>query len=787
MSRLSTRRISVVCIVAIVLTGCHPTQPFYFHEDGDLSHYVGRATQIEEPDVEVESLADVKFSTPPLTPGNVNLDNVWELTLDEAIKISLSNATVLKTLGAASGVGLTQSASQFGGASASDRILLNPEAANTIFNPALSETSTGLSGFTQIPGSFSRGPEAALADFDASFSANMLWQRNDDPNNVGVVNLGRRLATVQDLGTFNAQIRKVSATGGSYSILSTTTYDQSNIDTQFRPFPSEFRTQLTGEVRQPLLAGAGVQYNRIAGPIAVRGRGYSGVLMSRLDVDRSIADFELAIRNHVRDVERAYWNLYQAYCVFDINNKYGKEPSLAIWKMSKARKDVGAGGTGEQRGGQVGDEERAREQYYSSCAQTQQALCDLIDRENRLRYMMGLAASDGRLIRPADEPIVAKVILDWQETLAEALARSPELRKIKWNIEKSELAAIAAKNQLLPRLDAVARYRWQGFGDRLIDPGNGFNATGNAAADAFRRRFDNAVGNLLDGDFQEWELGFEFEIPLGLRRELSEVRHRQLALARDKAILKEAELELSHLLADRVRQLVCQYGLFNTYFNQIRASEDEISKFRERFASGQEANDRLLDAQIRGVQAHLQYVNSLVTYNQVIADIHFHKGSLLEQDNVFLAEGPWPGKAYFDAVRLARQRDASMYMNYGTTQPGVISRGPTVQHARPNRTYDAVPADEDNSTEDMEELPLPEPEAPNGEQREEPQPEEPQPGLRFTHAVAPQANFRRGTASYAVDTSVLANDSASQSPAAGQSAAGADSPAHGDPANGFRR
>jgi hypothetical protein len=47
---------------------------------------------------------------------------------------------------------------------------------------------------------------------------------------------------------------------------------------------------------------------------------------------------------------------------------------------------------------------------------------------------------------------------------------------------------------------------------------------------------------------------------------------------------------------------------------------------------------------------------------------------------VFLAEGPWPGKAYFDAHRRARQRDASLYLDYGHSRPGVFSRGAITQN-----------------------------------------------------------------------------------------------------------
>ena len=62
--------------------------------------------------------------------------------------------------------------------------------------------------------------------------------------------------------------------------------------------------------------------------------------------------------------------------------------------------------------------------------------------------------------------------------------------------------------------------------------------------------------------------------------------------------------------------------------------------------------------------------------------VHYRKGSLLEYDGVYLAEGPWPAKAQWDAHRLARQRDASHYLDYGFTRPDVISRGAYLQNSR---------------------------------------------------------------------------------------------------------
>ena len=63
----------------------------------------------------------------------------------------------------------------------------------------------------------------------------------------------------------------------------------------------------------------------------------------------------------------------------------------------------------------------------------------------------------------------------------------------------------------------------------------------------------------------------------------------------------------------------------------------------------------------------MEFYRAIVSYNLSIMDVHFRKGSLLEYNSIYLAEGPWPGKAYFDARRRARERDAGLYLDYGFT------------------------------------------------------------------------------------------------------------------------
>jgi hypothetical protein len=272
------------------------------------------------------------------------------------------------------------------------------------------------------------------------------------------------------------------------------------------------------------------------------------------------------------------------------------------------------------------------------------------------------------------------------------MARRVELRRQKWEIKRRELELIAARNFLLPRLDAVGRYRWLGLGDELIDPAGG--------AANFRQVGSSAFGTLTSGQFQEWQIGLQLNVPIGFRRELSGIRHQELLIARERAIYQDLELEISHQMASAIRDVDLNYRLTQTNFNQRVAAEAEVVAVNASYQANIATLDLLLDAQRRRADAESAYYRSLVDYNKAIMNVHFRKGSLLEYDGVYLAEGPWPAKAYFDALRQARKRDASMYLDYGYTRPNVMSRGPYEQWIgtatnSPQQTLDASGATPD--------------------------------------------------------------------------------------------
>ena len=78
-------------------------------------------------------------------------------------------------------------------------------------------------------------------------------------------------------------------------------------------------------------------------------------------------------------------------------------PSSATVEVMRSIKDWKSAFTGWG-AVEAANEAQAREQYFLFRSNVEQALTSLYANEANLRYIMGLAATDGRLIRPADEP-----------------------------------------------------------------------------------------------------------------------------------------------------------------------------------------------------------------------------------------------------------------------------------------------------------------------------------------------------------------------------------------------
>jgi outer membrane protein TolC len=592
----------------LATTGCSPTKQFRFDEtwDSTPSYHTSLATQIEYPSVRSCLEPQVASAPPPLTIENPSELPTRELKLDEAIQIALSNSDILRTLGAS--------------------VVQSQFALPTNFDPAIAETNP------------LGGVEAALSAFDAQVTGQLFWQVNDRPNNIRsneITDQFQLPAFQQTATVFNYEVAKRTATGARFAARQNIGYDLAN--TPNRRFSGAYTGWFEAEYRQPLLRGAGVDFNRIVGPNSGVGQ-YNGVLIARINTDISLTQFEQGIIEFTNDIETAYWELHFAYHNLE-TIVAGRNSALLTWQRVKELQKVG------MRGGDAAAVAQASSNYYLFDVNVREALTGtngMYAAEQRLRYLLGLPPTDGNLLKPTSQPMDGEVVFDWDASLNDALTRRVEIRRQKWNIKRRELEMLAARLNRKPTLDFLGLYRYRGLGDALIegrDPNNSLNSL---------------YQSIFEGDYQEWQAGVELGYPVGLRQASAAVANARLNLARETSLLKEQELRISHDLSNAGRLVSRAYQLMQSNYNRQDADRQQVEALQARYEQGLDNINFLLQAQQQLAISQSAYFRSLTDYQLALRDFHREKGSLLNYNQVGLSEGAWPAPAYQDAVERGR-------------------------------------------------------------------------------------------------------------------------------------
>lgn len=618
------RRLAAACLLCCVAVGCslfeHATEEvadatkFYHQEAARVTYADPAAAPADRRDA---------YSTP--APSGLDADEMpepWDITLEQSIQWALSNTNVLRELGGT--------------------ILRTPQTAQTMQSPGIVETDPRF------------GVEAALSAFDAQFSTRTNFQNNDRVFNNVFQGGGANLFT-QDYATFVSEISKRTATGSQFIFRNNTDYDHNNAPGNL--FSSSWNTNLEAQFRQPLLQGAGVEFNRIAGPFGVPGL-YNGVVLARVNTEIEMAEFEIGLRDLLSNVENAYWDLYFAYRDLQVKIQ-ARNDSLYVLNFVKTH--------GDRAGLGAGREAEAEEQYWRFQQEVENALNGrLIDgtranngstggtvrgvpgvyvAERRLRLLLGLPTTDGRLLRPVDEPITAEVVMDWSQLINEAVSRREELRRQRRVVQRHEFELAATRNLLKPQLDLVGLYRWRGFGHDLIELGDD-------------GPFGNAVDDLTSGDFQEWQLGMELSVPIGFRRAHNALRHYEIQIAHDRALLKEQEQQIIHDLSNAIAEKDRAYRALQTTFNRRRAAILQVEALRARFDTGRATVDEILDAQRRQADAESAHYLARVEYTVAIKNIQVEKGSLFDYNSIALVDGLKPRPLVGDEEARVNLREA---------------------------------------------------------------------------------------------------------------------------------
>ncbi|TWU58064.1 TolC family protein [Rubripirellula reticaptiva] len=555
-----------------------------------------RVTQYDESEhdshlglVADESVAvgEVSYSPDPVAESaqprdaNVVPDQFYDLTESQMLSLALANSPVLRPLGI--------------------RVLDSPAAATTVYDTAIAATDPFY------------GPAAALAEFDTRLTASLSSQNNDRVFNNSTLG-GDVQQLVQDFASLNTGLQKRSLSGAAFNFDTVHAYDNNN--RSGNSFRSYWENQYQFGVRQPILQGAGREFNLIAGPNAQPGFNFSnGILIARLNNRMSDADFAISLRTFVRDLYSVYWDLKRQYENYQ-NVLVAEELACRTWQSVLAKSDASV------TGGEANKEAQARAKYYSYKRQTQTSLGGdgsqegLYVVERKLRRLIGLPIVDGELLRPVDAVPCAPMKFDYDALITRAMASRTELTRQSMKVQQQQLRLIAAKNFLLPQLDLIGRYRLRGFGDDLTGDDSG-------------ERFASAYKDFFSLDHQEFEFGVEMGVTAGRRQARAAVRNAGLQVNREQSVLAEQQRTVEHQISDAHAAVASAYAAMETSLAQVDASRTRLESSQALFVADKIQIEFMLDAQEELLRAETQLAADQTRYAMSLVEVNAATGTLL--------------------------------------------------------------------------------------------------------------------------------------------------------------
>jgi outer membrane protein TolC len=504
---------------------------------------------------------------------------------------------------------------------------------NTGVVRVLAGTAAVSSGRTVYdPGVANTVVDEAQSPFDPVIDSRHNFLRNETPSAVfdpttpgGVLISGSR----SDSYDMSTGVTKRFITGADAAVRIDT--DRSRLRPGLFPLNPETRSSLTMSLTQPLLQGGGVAVN------------LAPIVVARIDTERSFFQLKGALQETVRGITQAYWDLVQAR--LDV---WIRKEQIKLSEFTLRREEI------RLRFGQSdqADVALARLTLKNFQASLIDAESTLLDREAALRGILGLAPSTVEELVPVTFPRKDHTHFAWDELIVLAERERPDIIELKLVLEADEQLLLQARNRARPRLDAVMLYRWNGLEGEMpigTDLRSGTSA------------------------FQDWQLGVNFSVPIGLREPRAGLRRQELITARDRLNLDQAMLEAVHSLAATVRTLDRFYSQYEAFRETRAAAEDNLRQQRAERTAERIDNFVVLQAITDWGTAVSNEALTLIQYNSALAALEQETGTILESHGIRFFEerygslgplGRW-GKQRCYPARMTPGENAERYSAAG--------------------------------------------------------------------------------------------------------------------------
>lgn len=316
----------------------------------------------------------------------------------------------------------------------------------------------------------------------------------------------------------------------------------------------------------------------------------------------------------VRSVETTFWDLYAQR-----RNLLAIEATLPLFaeavrlRQEQAEAKLGAGS----------DVARARSDLLLFEQRRLETKTRIAEMQLVLRNLMGVAPNAHVDIQPLaiSQGAPAQSL---QAAVATAVNRRPDVLRQRLAVYISQQERLVADNAVKPRLDVSGFYRTNGLGD---DVGSSY-------------------GSISNNNFDSWQLGVFFEIPLGRREGFANLRAADYRIARERAMLQQTVHQASFEVADAYRRIDWVTQQREVVDQRLVALNEWRDSARAQFktpppgVSPAFALEFYLQNLRDGLDTAIHSNALLAEFNSALARLEEVKGTLLERRYVVIAGDP---------------------------------------------------------------------------------------------------------------------------------------------------
>lgn len=413
---------------------------------------------------------------------------------------------------------------------------------------------------------------------------------------------------------YTIQLSQQLPTGGSLSFSLYNYVNDSN--RRFQTINPRYGSTLRINFSQPLLKDFGFRVSR------------REIIVAQHNRDISEENFQKLLEDTIYSVESIYWNL-----VYSRENLKVRQQSLKLAQELLEKNKI------EIEAGTLPPIERLTAEAEVSTRQADiiEAEAMVKNYEDQLKTVMNLAAEikDVKNVSliPTDSPETQKREISFEEALATALQRRPDLLASRIDLDNKQFNLSYARNQLLPDIRLQFSYWSPGIsGDQILYKDN--NALTGVIIGRIPGKRTDALKDAINFRFRNWSAGITLSVPLNSIFTHAYYAQAKLSLAQAKMRFKNQEQQLSLEISNVVRAVETNYQRAQAYRAARELAQKKLEAEQEKLKVGMSTNYLVLQYQRDLANALTMELKAMIDYNLSLANLDRVMGMGRERRNV---------------------------------------------------------------------------------------------------------------------------------------------------------